>query len=230
MKRRELLLGGPLTVAALAVAATGCERKTDFEGERIAVPLALAPVADAHPWVMALLTDLGQTRPPGVDARLDERLGLEGQAVADPQMSAATREPLAVALDDYSARHERPTTLRPVWAIQHAADPAERRVRLFFIDSSEGLIFGKETRCALREAPSGEPQVVVILAGSQRRKLAKLTERFTGARMALILGDEALMTPIVREPLSGGELYVSGNPYQDPNKVAQALHARITGA
>src|SRR5690606_21285713 len=109
---------GALALACLLALAPACKRdeQPDLAAARepIRAELLVAPVVDDHPWVIALLTEISITRPPGADARLEGRNGPEGLRHPEPVIEGETREALEHALAAYETKHPRPPELAPV--------------------------------------------------------------------------------------------------------------------
>lgn len=237
MSRRHVL---GLALAGLALGPSGCKRGRDegqagAEAKPVRAELWIAPVADEHPWVIALVTRISIERPPGADARLE---GLAGPAamrssdpVPDPIIEAEDREALAAFLADYEAAHPRPPELRPVWEADPFGPDAKVRARLFFIDRSRGFAVDDQARASLRR-PDPEralgPSVRVELGPDQTRALAELSAEIVGHRLGFALGDEALMLPVVAEPIPDGDVQLLTRTSEDPNHTAPALLARLT--
>jgi SecD/SecF fusion protein len=56
-----------------------------------------------------------------------------------------------------------------------------------------------------------EPIIVIVLTESSRRVFGELTKLNVGKRMELRIDGRALTAPVIREPIVGGQLQISGN-------------------
>lgn len=57
---------------------------------------------------------------------------------------------------------------------------------------------------------TGIPAIYVTLSPAGTAKLAKVTQANIGKELPLQIGDRILMKPVVREPILGGTLQISG--------------------
>jgi hypothetical protein len=221
-----------LLVLALAGWTSGCKGRHDdqaaSERHAIAVELLVAPVVDDHPWVIALLTDISITRPTGADARLEGRNGPEGLRHPEPIIEGETREALEQAQAAYEAKHPRSPELSPVWE-HEPFGPGERVTwRLHFVDRSRGFVADEHARMRIVRHDHG-PSVHVSLGEAQREALYQLTLDLVGGRLAIAVDGEAVMLPIVMEPVVDGELQLLTRTREDPELTAPALLARLQG-
>jgi hypothetical protein len=221
-----------LLVLALTGWASGCRREHDEEAaqsrERITAPLLVAPVVDKHPWVIALLTEISITRPPGADARLEGRNGPEGLRHPEPIIEGETREALEQALAAYEAKHPRSAELFPVYEFEPFG-PGERVTwRLHFVDRSRGFLVDDQARAGIVRHDHG-PSVHVWLGEDQRKALQALTLELVGERLAVALDHEAVMVPVVMEPIVDGQIQLLTRMREDPEITAPALLERLRG-
>lgn len=221
-----------LLVLALSGWASGCkgehEHEAASERHAIAAPLLVAPVVDDHPWVIALLTEISITRPPGADARLEGRNGPEGLRHPEPIIEGETREALEQALAAYEAKRPRSPELWPVWEFEPFG-PGERvQWRLHFVDRSRGFVVDDQARASIVRHDHG-PSVHVSLGEAQRKAFYGLTLELVGGRLAIAVDGEAVMLPIVMEPIVDGELQLLTRTREDPELTAPALLARLRG-
>ena len=218
---------------ALALACFGaCKRDADVDAvgarQPVRAELLVAPVVDDHPWVIALLTEISITRPPGADARLEGRNGPEGLRHPEPIIEGESREALEQALAKYEAVHARSPELLPIYE-PDPFGPGERvTYRLHFVDRSRGFVLDEQAQAGVVEHDHG-PLVHLYLSEAQRAQLQALTIEHVGGRLAVAVGDEALMVPVVMDPITGGEIQVLTRLREDPRKVTQELLARLGG-
>lgn len=225
------LLAG-LLLLALIGSASGCKSQGDdqaaSERHPITAELLIAPVIDDHPWVIALLTEISITRPPGADARLEGRNGPEGLRHPEPIIEGETREALEHALAAYEAKHPRSPELWPVWE-HEPFGPGERVTwRLHFVDRSRGFVVDDSARASIVRHDHG-PSVHVWLGEAQQKAFYGLTLELVGGRLAIAVDGEAVTLPIVMEPIVGGELQLLTRTREDPELTAPALLARLRG-
>jgi hypothetical protein len=219
-------------VLALTGWASGCKGEHDEqaanERHAIAVELLVAPVVDDDPWVIALLTEISITRPPGADARLEGRNGPEGLRHPEPIIEGETREALEQALAAYEAKRPRSAELQPVWEFEPFG-PGERVTwRLHFVDRSRGFVVDDQARASIVRHDHG-PSVHVSLGEAQRKALYGLTLDLVGGRLAIAVDGDVVMLPIVMEPVVDGELQLLTRTREDPELTAPALLARLRG-
>jgi hypothetical protein len=219
-------------VLALTGWASSCKSEHDdqaaAERHAIAAELLVAPVIDDHPWVIALLTEISITRPPGADARLEGRNGPEGLRHPEPIIEGESREALEQALAAYEAKRPRSPELWPVWESEPFG-PGERvKWRLHFVDRSRGFVVDDQARAGIVRHDHG-PSVHVSLGEAQRKALYSLTLEHVGGRLAIAVDGEVVMLPIVMEPVVDGELQLLTRTREDPELTAPALLARLRG-
>jgi hypothetical protein len=226
-----------LWVLGLALALLGCQREQPADGAEVAAvvevraAVTFAPIADDHPWVIALLTALSLERPAGVEARLDGRTEAGGRRIAEPVLFAERREALAEALAGYEREHPRSPELRPVWERTHARAGEESSAgwRLHFIVIGAGSFeLDRAARAQIVEHSLG-PVVEIELSPDGRQRFAALTQAQLGHRAAIVIDDEAVAVPVVREPILGGRVQVWPGAGEDPEAATQALLSRLGG-
>lgn len=226
----RLVLACCLSLALIC--ASGCKREASSQQattrERMQAELLVAPIVDDDPWVIALLTEVSITRPPGADARLEGRNGPEGLRHPEPIIEGETREVLEQALAAYEAKRPRSPSLVPVFE-RDPFGPGERVAwRLHFVDRSRGFVLDEHAQAGIVTHDHG-PSVHLYLGEAQRAQLQALTIEIVGGRLALALGDETLMVPVVMEPIVGGEIQVLTRLREDPQRVSTDLFARLVG-
>ncbi len=224
-----------LALATLCLPSlSACERKGEAsESQAAAAPLQaelrVAPVADAHPWVMAFVTQTSITRPHGVDARLEGVTGPAGSRAPDPIIEAESREDLASWLETYAAQHPRPPELLPVYEADPFGPEHHVHARLYFVEHGRGFVVDSEARARLETHAHG-PSVHVAVGPAQAQALEQLTSELIGHRLAVSSGDRALMLPVVMEALVGGDIQLLTQTSLDPQQTAPALLTQLTGA
>ena len=71
-----------------------------------------------------------------------------------------------------------------------------------------------------------EPVASFRFNGRGARRLAHLTEENVGKPFAIVLDDKVLSAPVIREPITGGSVQISGNfTLEEANSVAMLLRA-----
>ena len=214
----------------LSLALAGCKREGDVpapERYEIAVEVFVAPVVDKDPWVIAFLTEISITHPPGADARLEGRNGPEGMRRPEPIMEG-DRGALEMALSQYQDKHPRPPGLWDVWQFEPFG-PGERvEWRLHFIDHTRGIRLDDQARASLVEHDHG-PSVHLYLGEEQRNLLTELTTEMVGGRIAILVDHELVMLPMVMDPIVDGEIQLLTRTREDPGATAPALLDRLRG-
>lgn len=222
---QRLILGAALVLSGPAA----CEREVDQASSPapVTATLYVAPVAASHPWVMAMVTQTSITRPHGVDARLEGLVGVGGERTPDPILEGETREDLQSWLDTYEAQHPRPPELLPIWERDPFGPDHRVRARLYFIAHERGFVADAEARASVERHEHG-PSVHVRFGPAQTRDLEALTAVFMGRRLAVALDDEALMLPVIAQPITGGQLELATQTSSSPELTAPALLKRLT--
>lgn len=224
-----------LLLAVLLLASSGwvsgCKRddgKAAIERHAIAAEVLVAPVVDHDPWVIALLTEISITRPPGADARLEGRNGPAGLRHGEPVIEGETREALERALAAYEAKRPRSPELVPVWEFEPFG-PGERVAwRLHFVDRSRGFWLDEQAHAGIVRHDHG-PSVHIWLGEAQRERLFALTQELVGGRLAITIDGELAMLPMVMEPIPSGEIQLLTRLREDPEVTAPALLDRLRG-
>lgn len=220
-------------VSVLLAAVVACKSPAATDAAREPVPirveLSVAPVVDHDPWVIAFLTEISITRPPGTDARLEGRTGPEGLRHPEPIIEVIEtegRDVLEAALATYERQHPRMPELEPVWQPDPFGPNERVRWRLYFVDTSKGFTLDDQARASLEPHDHG-PSVHLQLGESQRQQFAELTRAQVGRRIAIVLADEVLMLPVIMAPVPDGNITLITNPSQDPKISAPALLERL---
>jgi preprotein translocase subunit SecD len=73
------------------------------------------------------------------------------------------------------------------------------------------------------------PVVEIELSPDGRQRFAALTQAQLGHRAAIVIDDEAVAVPVVREPILGGRVQVWPGAGEDPEAATQALLSRLGG-
>ena len=209
--------------------ALGCRREAEGpESRPLSVELGVAPIVDAHPWVIAFVTEISIARPPGADARLEGRTGSGGLRHPEPIIEAETREVLEQRLASYAAERPRDPDIAPVWQPDPFGPEARVRWRLYFVDRRAGFIADAQARVSLARSDQG-PRVRVTLGPEQAAHLADVSAATMDRRLAITAGDEVLALPVVAEPIEGGAFELMPSPHVDPERGAVRLLDRLTG-
>lgn len=231
--RLRIGLAAALGLAPLLGLAS-CKRDTAEDANATAaLPLTaelwIAPVADDHPWVIALVTQISIARPPGVDARLEGLTGPRGTRAPNPIIEAEDRPALAAFLAEYEAEHPRPPELRAAWEPDPFGPDNRVRFRLHFLDHSQGFAVDGEARARIHEHDHG-PVVHVQLGSAQTGALEALSSEHLGHRIGFALDDEVLTLPLVMEPVPDGDVHLLTRTSEDPALTAGPLLTRLTTA
>lgn len=224
-----------LTLALGVLAGPACKRDSEqaagaeHRALRTDQELLVAPVLDAHPWVIALVTEISITRPEGADARLEGRLHHQGLRHPEPIIEGESREALERALAAYEGKFPRDPAIVPVWEADPFGPDERVRWRLYFADRGRGFVLDDQARATLQRHDHG-PSVHLHLGQAQRERLHALTREIETHRLAVALDGEALMLPVVMEPIPSGEIQLLTRTSEDPEQTAPALLARLTGS
>jgi hypothetical protein len=220
-----------ILILALALAvgsASGCKRD-EPASVTVAASLRVAPIAEDHPWVIAFLTEVSITRPPGADARLEGRTQPDGRYVMDPVITTDDKTTLADFLRAYEQQHARPPELAPVWELHEIAPNHPPLWQLHFIDEHAGFVVDGGASATLRR--SGEvPMVRLKLSPAQGEQFAALTRAQLRRRVAFVIGDEVVSAPVVWEAIPDGEVMLVSHSNHGPEHAAAALLDRLSQA
>jgi preprotein translocase subunit SecD len=77
--------------------------------------------------------------------------------------------------------------------------------------SAEPLPLRITSATAALDQRTREPIIVIVLTELSRRVFGELTRLNVGKRMELRIDGRALTAPVIREPIVGGQLQISGN-------------------
>ena len=210
--------------------APGCRSQDSAADQRQAITarVRVAPIADDHPWVMAFLTNVSMTQPPGLDARLDGRTGPQGLRHPEPIIEGESRAALTSELEAYSKVHPRPPNLAPVFGKGLDDHRTRELQRLYFIDMNEGFTVDAGATVGLEVHDHG-PSAHLYLGKAQTGTFADLTSAHRGRRLAVVIDEDVVMLPMVMSTISDGELQLIGEGGRDPEKTAPALARRLAG-
>ncbi|EDM80136.1 hypothetical protein PPSIR1_35837 [Plesiocystis pacifica SIR-1] len=215
----------PLTLGTLACQQSQPDAEANAREQPLGRALVVAPLADAHPWSMALLTAAAHRDDPDdseLEASLGRRTGAAGRPAPDPILRAPERATLEALLASHEAAHARPEGLRPVYL-----DEGESW-RLLFVEDADAVEVGPgQGLLRLVDTPAGL-RLRLRLAKEPGAALRALTEARVGDRVALVDGDVVLMLPTIHEAITSGELelppFPSGapTPGADPDAASRA--------
>jgi hypothetical protein len=190
-----------------------------------AVPLREAlevrPVADGDRYVDAIAQATRGEPPPGFEVS-DHPLGSRTlPPVTSVQVRASTKQALVELVGRFPPA---PRGLVPVYERE-----ADDRWALVVVRRDDGFEPSPATLVKLVWSPEpgvADPDgVFLLLDPDDGRTFERLTIDNQGRRLAVVSGDEALMTPVVAEPIGGGQLMITAG--QDVP--AAVLYERLTG-
>ena len=76
------------------------------------------------------------------------------------------------------------------------------------------------------DARTREPIVTFRFNANGTRRFAQITQENVGRPFAVVLDDEVLSAPIIREPITGGSGQISGNfTVEDANRIAMVMRS-----
>lgn len=99
--------------------------------------------------------------------------------------------------------------------VGNCADTREterRRCELLYVDRSDALVLGHGTRVQKTRTDLGNYVVSLKLNDSQARAWADFTRRHVGDRVAIAVNGDVVSSPVIAEPISGGELQITPGP------------------
>ena len=212
-----------LLIAGLAAMLTACTgRGMDMTG---AVPvrahLEVRPVADGHPWVDGVAADAQGTLA-GAEVIVDTLSSRSLPPVHSQQVHAGTKGSLVGLVERAGPV---PAGLRVAYERKQ-----DDRWVLVAVREGEGMTLGSGTlvKAAWGSEP-GEHQsaegVFLLLERGDAVRFEQLTVEHDGRRLAILDGDEALMAPVVQEPVGGGQILITPGP----QGTVEELYERLAG-
>jgi hypothetical protein len=195
-------------VLALALAPAafvpGCTATTPaLELER---PLVLTPVDDPRGALQRVVAAVRADPQAGLDVG---ELTLAGDGQAPAAHETFVTGPEKHVLEDYIRTH--PELAPPAgyaFGYERLRDDTRTYWRMHCVEAG-GLAVRKLSSALLSQDAEGRPRIRVHLADEDAGRLAGLTAAHVGRRLAVVQDDEVLMAPVVREPLTGGELEIT---------------------
>lgn len=100
-----------------------------------------------------------------------------------------------------------------------------------FLLRRQGAIQGNVVSEAhVTAGPDGKPLIQFTLTPAARDEFASLSRKNVGRRVAIVVNNSVVASPVIREPMLGGKGQISGNYTQaEANALASAI-TRTTGA
>ena len=68
------------------------------------------------------------------------------------------------------------------------------------------------------------PNVRLVFDGSHRQRLSEVTTAHVGEKIAIVLNGKVLMAPVLRDPITGGEVVVYGEQGWDARALRDTIH------
>ena len=122
----------------------------------------------------------------------------------------------------------------PAEQAQPNAPPAGSEILLGFKDkrpylvAKDSVLDGEDINYAAPGFAAGtkDPVASFRFNGRGTRRLAHVTEENVGRSFAIVLDDKVISAPVIREPITGGSVQISGNfTLEEANSVAMLLRA-----
>lgn len=174
------------------------------------------------------INELGTTEP-SIQRNGEDRILVEAPGLGDPERLKAL-----VGQTAELSFHLVESTMSATEAGQAAVSPGTMRVPsaddsgLTYVVDDSALMTGEDLVDAQTgfDQQTNEPVVTFRLSGGGARKFAEVTQQNVGRPFAIILDDEVISAPVIREPILGGTGQISGNfTVQSANDLAILLRA-----
>lgn len=110
-------------------------------------------------------------------------------------------------------------------AAQTVAEPGPAAEKGIWIGNLDLCLSGPVEATASTDAYSGSPVVSIVLPAELRGALAELTAANIGRPLPIRVDGRVVSEPHVNEPISGGELQISGVDQAEANRIATALQS-----
>lgn len=217
-----------ISVLASVVACTGSGIDRS-DAVPLRTTLEIRPIRDGDPYE-AVLADTAQGARPlpehvsphaplEVEVQRTERTSASSPPVPVIRIHARSREMLE-QLVTYS---EPAPSGR---AVVYEPQPDERWEALV-VDTTQGMVLGSDTGLKLAPGAAGSDLhgVFLLLPRDEAASFELLTRQHDGSRLAIIDDDEVLVSVMVTEPISGGDVLIS--PGTDGS--AAAMFERLAG-
>jgi preprotein translocase subunit SecD len=97
-----------------------------------------------------------------------------------------------------------------------------------YLVAKESVLDGEDINYAAPGFAAGtkDPVASFRFNGRGTRRLAHVTEENVGRSFAIVLDDKVISAPVIREPITGGSVQISGNfTLEEANSVAMLLRA-----
>lgn len=172
--------------------------------------------------------ELGTTEP-NIQREGEDRILVEAPGLDDPERLKAL-----VGQTAQLTFHLVNTTINPQQALETRAPPGEMVLYSMddppqpYVVEEAPLLSGEDlvdARASFQQQ-TNEPVVTFSLSTGGARKFASVTTTNVGRPFAIVLDDEVISAPVIREPITGGQGQISGNfSVQTANDLAILLRA-----
>jgi len=177
------------------------------------------------------IDELGTTEP-NIQREGEDRILVEAPGGNPEQLKAlvGTTAQLTFHLVDTSVSAQEAMTTRPppgTMVLMTAEDDPLEPLRPYVLEE-EPLLTGEDLVDAQPgfEQQTNEPIVTFRLTTSGARKFGQVTSQNVGRPFAIVLDDEVISAPVIREPITGGAGQISGSfTVQGANDLAILLRA-----
>jgi hypothetical protein len=221
MWRQTLIVG--LLAAVAACTGAGIDARDAIPARAM---LSIRPVADGDPYVEAV-ANAARAGVAGVHVQRE----LMPSQRYPPIDSVRVRAPAKESLIEAVGRAE---PVPPDLAVRYEDEgpypgqPERSRWALVVIRTDQGMVLGSDTKVkptTARDDVEHEDVGVYLLLGSDdARAFEQLTIDHEGRRLAILADEEVLMSPVVNEPIGGGQILVSPG-----HRSAGELLEKLTG-
>lgn len=173
-------------------------------------------VDDGSAFMATLAARVRAEPPPGVFVWEDRWTGPGGSPQHDDLcLAAPDRERLTGSVNGLVARIPLPSDREIV------LESGSSAWRTYYVIKGGGLDNADVAEATVRPgAHTGRPELVVVLTAGGRRKLAELTARSIGRKLAFVVDGTVAVAPIVESSIPSGIVHMSGGYDAAPDDVA----------
>ncbi len=189
--------------------------------------LELRPTADHGAFAKALAA---APSPVGIEVRLQPLSGRDGE-----QEAVFEADDLTV-LTQWSAEQapSLPPGLRMVYqeAANHSptlTQPLGKGWTLHLIRTDDGFELQQAKVRLVTSKFDARPELEIELSKDDGERFAELSARMVDRKLAIVLGDQLLSAPMIRERIDGGRLIITLGASDDPDRAAQTLVGKLAG-
>lgn len=214
-----------LALSVSLALAPACAPHDHPDEARVALsrPIRLVPVADDHE-ALGRVAEAARAAPgPGLLAEPRPLHSDRFPPIDEYFVTGPSRQ----VLEDMLAAPALAAPAGHAFALERLRERGGERWQVHLLAADRGLELRRVAEVKVALAPEGPPRVRLRLDGADGRAFHALTEAQLGRRIAVVVGGEVLMAPIVLEPISGAAFDISLDGADPSEAAAEALLRRL---